>query len=171
LGKGETEVLSLSKVSLTQHRGERSQAYSIWTLVSQTVSEPLSVDLVDILVLVPCFDDCPVEAVKEFLQGLPRSAYKHRERLICIGGGRTTAYRADPPDCDLATGFYQGVDILEARGPVPSIHVSGAKPTCHGDLYGISANSIWCGCVMRLDRPCSDAQSRIRAYFDANTQT
>lgn len=90
-----------------------------FSLLVRTASEPLPVDLVDVLFLVPCFDDGPVEPVEEFLQGLSRSVYKHRKRLVFIGGGRTAVYRADPPDCDLATGFHQGVDVFNRVGLFP----------------------------------------------------
>src|SRR5213592_1751120 len=88
----------------------------------------LPVDLVDVLLLVPCFSDCPVEALEELLQGLPGSSYKHRQRLVSIGGGRSAAYRTDPPDRDIAAAFHQRVDVVEARRLLPFTHrLSGER--------------------------------------------
>lgn len=109
----------------------------------QQMASFLLVDLVDVLLLVPCFNDCPVETVKKFLQRFPWSACKHREGLVFIGGSRTATYGADLPDRDLAAGFHKGIDILEARGSGSSLHrlvgklLGGLVVSCYRSLLGL----------------------------------
>jgi hypothetical protein len=142
VAKGQSDTTNPNRI-VTRHHGERSQAYRLSTLTSLTVLEPLSVDLVDILPLVPCFDDCSVEAVKKFLQGLLRLACKHRERAAVTPQrtGPILPIVTSPPDFTRASIFLKRVGLFFlSMSQEQSQHVTGNCMASRKIRYGVVAS-------------------------------